>query len=222
MKDLAEKHGVKASTLRSRKSRENWQQDATQQPEKKVATQKAIEELNNNDDLTEKQKQFCLLYLKYFNATKAYQKAYDVDYKTANSHGYKMLSNVVIKEELERLKKIQRSELYVDSLDIKREWLKQAFADVTDFVEFGNEEYAVTDDITGEQEERIRSFVRLKNDNEVDGTLVQEVKTGRDGVSLKLYDKQKAMEKIEQFLERSEESGREFVVIKDEWADDDE
>lgn len=222
MKDLAEKHGVKASTLRSRKSRENWQQDATQQPEKKVATkrnkkksvatQKAIEELNNNDDLTEKQKQFCLLYLKYFNATKAYKESYEVDYKTANVAGPRLLVNVSIQEELERLKKAQRKELYVDSLDIKREWLKQAFTDVSDFLEFGNEEYIHTDDL-GRQETRIRSFVRLKNADEVDGTLIQEVKQGREGVSLKLYDKQKALEKIEQFLAVEEEASAEDTII---------
>ena len=235
MKDLAEKHGVKASTLRSRKSRENWQQDATQQPEKKVAThrnkkksvatQKVIEELNNNDDLTEKQKQFCLLYLKYFNATKAYQEAYDVNYKTANANGSRMLVNASIKSELERLKKTQRTELYIDSLDVKKEWLKQSFADITDFVEFGPIERSKVDELTGEMETWMDSEVLLKPDSEVDGTLIQEVKRGRDGVSLKLYDKQKAMDRLEEFLKETSVSERAINIINDtaeKVADDDE
>lgn len=235
MKALADKHGVKPSTLRSRKNREKWTKEnetvqrnekenvATQRNKKKsVATQKAIEQLNGNDDLTEKQKQFCLLYLKYFNATKAYQEAYGVSYETADAIAYRLLGNDGIKKELERLKKIQRSELYIDSLDVKKEWLKQAFSDVTDFMEFGNEEYVVTDEVTGEQEERIRSFVRLKNDNEVDGTLVQEVKQGREGVSIKLYDKQKAMDRVMEFLKESGSGASELIVIQDDWADEDE
>lgn len=232
MKALAEKHGVKASTLRSRKNREGWTKEnetsqrnkaknnATQR--KSVATQKAIEQLNDNDQLTDKQKQFCLLYLKYFNATKAYQEAYGCSYSTAHKNSWALMANKGIKEELSRLKKAQQKDLYIDSTDIKREWMKQAFADITDFTDFGNEEYTITDEITGEREDRIHSFVRLKNDEEVDGTLIQEVKQGRDGVSVKLYDKQKAMDRLMEFLKEDNARGREFVVIKDEWADDDE
>lgn len=234
MKDLAEKYDVKYATLRSRKSREQWgKDDATQQEmqrnkKERVATEKIVEQLNDNDELKDKHKHFCLLYLKYFNATKAYQEVYGCSYATAATNGSRLLRNAHIKEELERLKKEQRAELYVDSLDIKREWLKQAFVDVTDFIDFGQEEYTVTDEITGEQEKRIRSFVRLKDDSEVDGSLIQEVKQGRDGVSVKLYDKQKALEKIEQFLSDSGSSEEDKVIIVNnlnddrmkEWVDD--
>lgn len=216
MKDLADKHGVKASTLRSRKSREDWKQGATQQPKKKVATQRnekksvatqqAIEELNNNSNLTEKQKQFCLLYLKYFNATKAYQEAYGVDYNTAHSIGYRLLANDGVKEELERLKKIQRSEMYIDSLDIKREWAKQAFVDPTDFVEFGTREEEVmgmfgpVKDEEGNVITQVKNFIEFKDSVEVDGTLIKEVRMGKDGPVVQFHDKQKAMDRLMEFL----------------------
>ena len=221
MKDLADKHGVKASTLRSRKNREGWSRDepkkATQQTKKNVATQrnkkksvatqKVIEEFNESSDLNERQKQFCLLYLKYFNATKAYKEAYGVDYATANANGSRLLANASVKEELSRLKKAQRSDLYLESLDIKRQWAKQAFADITDFVEFGTEEVAVftDDDIPlfdekGQPITRKRSFIYFKNPEELDGTLIEEAKMGRDGPVIKLYDKQKAMDRLIEFL----------------------
>lgn len=228
MKDLAKKHGVKASTLRSRKNREGWTKadDASQRNDdttqgNSVATQKAIEELNESSDLNERQKQFCLYYLKYFNATKAYQEAYDVGYNTASTNGSKLLANTKIKAELDRLKEAQRSDLYLDSLDIKRQWMKQAFADITDFVEFGQEEY-ITQDAQGNPVVKIGSYVRLKDDVDVDGTLVQEVRQGRDGVTLKLHDKQKALEKLQESLETSGSNRREVIVIKDDWAEEDD
>lgn len=240
MKDLAEKHDVKTSTLRSRKSREKWTRGsppdetenknvATQRNEKKsVATQKVVKELNENSELTEKQKQFCLLYLQYFNATKAYKEVYETDYKTANAAGSRMLVNVSIKNELARLKEEQMKELYVDSLDIKREWIKQAFADMTDFVEFKTIRDRVMEEVgydeeTGEpmlvEKERAYSQVLLKHSEEVDGSLIQEVKQGRDGISLKLYDKQKAMQELMKFMADPEDT--ENIVIVDEWGGND-
>ena len=47
----------------------------------------------NNEELTEKQRLFCLYYVRWFNATKAYQKAYGCDYTTAMVNGCKLLSN---------------------------------------------------------------------------------------------------------------------------------
>src|SRR4051812_11834543 len=92
---LAEKHGVKLGTIKSRKSREGWsrgslEKDATKKDatKKKVAT---IELVIDNDSLNDKQKMFCLYYIKYFNATKAYQKAYECDYFTANANGSRLL-----------------------------------------------------------------------------------------------------------------------------------
>ena len=221
MKDLADKHGVKASTLRSRKNREGWSRDepkkaaqqtkknvATQRNKKKsVATQKAIEEFNESSDLNDKQKQFCLLYLKYFNATKAYKEAYGCSYATANTNGSALLADTRIKEELSRLKKAQRSDLYLESLDIKRQWAKQAFADIKDFVDFGTKEVTLFDDEglpvfneNGEPTKVKKSYIYFKDPEELDGSLIQEAKMGRDGPVIKLYDKQKAMDRLIEFL----------------------
>lgn len=234
MKALAEKHGVKASTLRSRKTREGWTRDKpkkTQQKKKRdatqrnktknVATQQVIEELNNNNELTDGQKQFCLLYLRYFNATKAYQEAYGVDYKTANASGSRLLAKDSIQRELKRLKEAQRSELYIDSLDIKKQWLKQAFADITDYVTFGRETYTRENELTGELEEVPYGFVLPKESEEVDGTLIQEVKQGRDGLSIKLYDKQKALQELMKLMDGGDGGGSSITIV-DEWGEADE
>ncbi len=196
-KDIAAKHGVSINTVKSWKSRK-WNappeiKGATKK--EKVAHKKEVQPVIDNDYLTEQQKLFCLYYLECFNATKAYQKAYQCDYTTANSHGYRMLSNVVIKEELYRLKAELQQDVFLDAKDLIKEYMKQAFSDITDFTEFGQEIVQFSDGSEGPV-----SFVRLKDSDSVDGSLIQEVKKGKDGVSVKLYDKQKAMSELMKYL----------------------
>jgi phage terminase small subunit len=224
-KEIAAKYDVSINTVKSWKSRK-WGAP----PEKKVAhkTQKVAHKTEaqpviENDELTEQQKLFCLYYLQCFNATKAYQKAYQCDYKTANASSYRMLVNLGIKKELQRLKAELQQDILVDAKDVVKEYVKQAFADITDFTEFGNDEYPfldlngheVLDEETGEVKTYKVSYVALKNSDEVDGSLIQEVKKGKDGVSVKLYDKQKAMNELMKYLDKeTDSSGNEAVDWK--------
>lgn len=236
MKDLAVKHGVKPGTLRSRKNRENWDR-ATQQERvatqrnkvKNVATQEAIRELESNEALTEKQKQFCLLYLKYFNATKAYKEVFGVAQKTAEVGGSRLLSKDKVKEELNRLKQAQRADMYVDSLDLKKEWLKQAFADINDFITYGKKHVPVMGpfgplkDEYGNTLMKEVNYVDFKESTELDGTLIKSVKMGQDGPVIQLYDKHKAMERLMEFLvdkDETEELDDGFLAALKEEAGD--
>ena len=218
-KDIAEKHNVSINTVKSWKSRK-WgatEYKKVAHKKEKGCTQKKMQLVIDNDSLTEQQKMFCLFYLQHFNATKAYQQAYQCDYNTANAHGYKLLYNVVIKEELHRLKAEMQQEIFVDTKDIIREYIKQAYADITDFTEFGTEMVECEDG-----EERQVSFLRFKNSDEVDGTLIKEISKGRDGsISVKLWDKQKAQDKLDKYLVDSGISA-DNVVIVDEWVNEDE
>ncbi len=53
-----------------------------------------------NEELTDKQRLFCLYYTKTFNATRAYQKAYGCDYQTSMVNGTRMLRNAKVKDEI--------------------------------------------------------------------------------------------------------------------------
>ncbi|EAF2300348.1 terminase small subunit, partial [Listeria monocytogenes] len=168
-----------------------------------------------------------------FNATKAYQQAYKCDYNSARSNSVRLLAKDNIKKELNRLKAELQQELFVSVQDLMKEYVKQAFADITDFVEFGNEEVTVSDlneqgvmetvldPITGEPVTYKASFVALKNNSEVDGSLIQEVKKGKDGVSLKLYDKQKAMLELMKYLKDNGEDDNDQITIIDPWGERD-
>lgn len=214
-KDIAAKHDVSINTVKSWKSRK-WnappeKKGATKK--EKVAHKKEVQPVIDNDDLTEQQKLFCLYYLQSFNATKAYQQAYGCDYNSARSNSIRLIAKDSIKVELRRLKAELQQDVFIDVKDLIREYAKQAFADITDFVEFSSTEHKlyeyddagekreVFNEFTGELETYKSSQVALKSSEEVDGTLIQEVKKGKDGVSVKLYDKQKAMTELMKYIE---------------------
>lgn len=208
---LAEKHDLKLGTLKSRKSREGWSRGSMGASSKKDATKSSKVATRNpvieSSELNEKQQQFCLHYIRHFNATKAYREAYECDYKTAHANSHRMMANDGIQAEIRRLKAEMQNELFVSAGDVAREYMKMAFADITDFLQFGTREVQEYGDDgeplydpDGNPEKRIVSFVEFKDYTEVDGTMIQEVKQGRDGVSIKLYDKQKALQELDKRL----------------------
>lgn len=213
-KDLAEKHDVKLGTLKSRRSREKWSRDATDKkdatPNEKMQPKKEEKEpVVKSDKLTEKQRLFCIYYIKYFNATKAYQKAYECAYSTARVEGHRHLSNPNINAEIDRMKAEQTNDLKLDVRDILQKYIDIAFADITDFVTFGSREAVERDSFSGdpllnEDGQPImtnESYVDLVDSDEVDGTIITEVKQGRDGISVKLADKMKALEMLSKYFD---------------------
>ena len=218
LKDLAEKHGIKPATLRSRKNREKWQkrgspEDATQRKKnatrnatqpKNVATQKKVapkaKEILDSSDLEDWEEVFCLEYLKHFNKTKAYHKARpDVTYGSASVEGSRMFGKPKIQQRLAELKSAKQEQLFIEGTDIDAQWAKQAFADITDFIEFRTEISAYMND-SGEMSEREDLIVSLKDSDKIDGMMVKEFKMTRDGPVIKLYDSQKALEMLQKRL----------------------
>lgn len=208
LKALADKHGVKATTMRSRKNREAWQRNATPS----VATKKkkpADGGARKESGLNDKQRLFCIYYLKHFNATKAYQKAYEVDYLSAMSAGSRLMRNVKVSDEIDRLKEEQARGLKLDAEAVLQKYIDIAFADITDFVGFGQREIKSLNEHTGEIETITTNKVLLKESSEVDGTIVTGVKKGKDGVSIKLADKMKALEFLTKYTDLLSNSDRE-------------
>lgn len=138
--------------------------------------------------LTDKQELFCLYYVRCFNATKAYQKAYNCSYNTARVEGSKTLAKPNIKKKIKELKKEKLNRNLLTEDDIFQRFIDIAFADITDFVEFGSTE------VQGEYGPYKISYVNIKDHTEVDGTLIAEVSQGKDGVKVKLQDKIKALQ----------------------------
>lgn len=211
LKDIAAQLNVPAGTVRRWKSTYKWEDSERSQKEsersqnKKSILKDDIASVNENVNLTEKQRLFCLYYVRCFSATKAYQKAYQCDYFTAKAHGFELLRVVAIKTEIQRLKRSRLNRELLDESDIFQKYMDIAFADVTDFVEFGqDEEYVIgpygvveiKDPETGEKKPLTQKIntVRFKESKDVDGTLISEIKNGRNGASIKLADRMRALD----------------------------
>jgi len=216
-KDIAEKYGISINTVKSWKTRYNWKRDS--KPAKSSTGAKkgahkakkgahknvevAVDELANNNNLTEKQKLFCLYYLQRFNASWAYQKSYGGSYDTARSEGSKSLAKPNIKEAIGRLRKEQQTELYITATDILKEYIKQATSSLGDVLEYTTHDiYLETEngdpivDKEGNPVEYQRINLKLKPEDEIDWSTIQDIHLGRDGLVVKLYDKQKAMKEL--------------------------
>lgn len=226
LKALAEKYGVKLGTLKSRKSREGWSRDATAKKgaskKKKVAKEKDaspketkednpfVETLVESDGLNDKQKLFCIYYLKSFNQTQAAIKAgYSPD--RAHVTGSELVRNRKVAAEIRRLKGEMAQGIFIDAMDVLNKYIKIAFADITDFVTFNrrdeetnemeiqlNEDGTVNDVVPKVQSSNEMYF---KDADQIDGTVVSEVKKSKDGLSIKLHDKMRALEKLEKYFD---------------------
>lgn len=191
-KDLAEKHEVKDSTIRSRKNREKWQRNATRKQSNEARKEKAKQPIIKNEDLTDKQKLFCLHYLKYFNATKAYQKAYECAYTTAMVEGHRHLRNPKISAEIDRIKEEQINELKLDVRDVLQKYIDIAFSDIGDYVERSEDGYSVT----------------VKHTEDMDTSIIDELSNTQNGIKLKLADKMKALDMLAKYTDLLSDSDR--------------
>lgn len=237
--DIAKKLKKPEGTVRRWKSTQGWE-DKGERSEKKSEHKASVRKQNkenkikaiaddvkqviSNTDLTDKQRLFCLHYVKCFNAIKAYQKAYGVEYLTAASSGYRLLENDRVKAEIQRLKKNRLNREMLDESDIFQKYMDIAFADITDFVEFGQEEIPVMtmygpleveDEETGKKTKVTKrvNTVRFREHHEVDGTLISEVKQGRDGVSIKLPDRMKALDWLSEHMDFATPEQRERLKL---------
>lgn len=212
--NLAEKHGIKLGTLKSRKSRDGkdgnpWTRDATKTTE--VATVKEDASKGENSDdiiyfdaegedgLTDRQRLFCMYYIKTYNQTMAAIKAgYAKD--SAHVEGSRLLRNAKVANEIRRLKGEIRKGIFVDAMDVLDKYIQIAFADITDYLTFGQERVQLIGafgPVFDKDDKPVmvdQGYVRFNESIDVDGTLVTEVKQGRDGLSVKFADKMRALD----------------------------
>lgn len=213
--DIASQLNIKDSQVRKWKSQDKWDEelkvtlpkDKGNAPNKKPNKStninepiaEEVKEVLKNTNLTDKQRLFCIYYIKCFNATKAYQKAYGCSYATANVEGYNTLVKPSVKAEIDSLKQNKLNRAMLSEDDIFQKYIDIAFADMNDYVEFGQEEVPVMGPfgplvIKGKKITKIVNVVKFKESSEVDGSLISEVKQGKDGASIKLQDKMKALQ----------------------------
>lgn len=165
-----------------------------------------VKEVLENTELTDKQRLFCIYYIKHFNATKAYKKAYECDYETAMTNASRLLRNAKVKEEIQNLKEGKLNKIMLSEEDIFQKYMDIAFSDIGDYLSFKKvrknkwtkneqgEYIQVINPDTGQQDYFEYNVVELNNSKELDTSILQEVSEGKDGVKIKLQDKMKALQ----------------------------
>lgn len=149
-----------------------------------VYTTEELLEMSHEDaieGLTEKQIKFCEVYVLNYNISIALRKA---GYESETSGAaYRIRQKPGCKRYIQWLKARMLHDTLINGEDIINQWVKIAFADMTDFVDINK--FGIT----------------LKPVREMDGQLVKSIKSGRDGVSIELYDKLRALDSLAKYTE---------------------
>lgn len=176
---------VPQSYVRKWIKEENWSQYVFEDPTDKVKvseeTKEFIRSAAEEYGLSEREETFCYHYFKSKNATQAAMKA---GYSSAYAYNaaYLLLNKPKIKNFLRDLQSHACEEVFVDTLDIIRMWAKIAFADMNDYVS-----------VSG-------AGVMLRGSNQTDGQVITEIKEGKDGVTIKMADKMKALDRLSAYF----------------------
>jgi len=213
--DIAAELNLKPSQIRKWKSQDKWDEQMNGNvtiAKRSVTnvenpkTKEKLKEILEDEELTEKERLFCLYYVKYFNGTQAALKAgYSKD--GAHVQASRLLRRERVSSYIKELKGELVENVFVEAMDVLKEYIKIAFADITNYVTFGQKEVPVMGmfgpmkDEDGNEVTRIVNYVDLHEADMVDGSIITEVKLGKDGVSVKLADKMKALDKLSQYFD---------------------
>jgi phage terminase small subunit len=112
-----------------------------------------------------------------------------------------------VKKEIQLLRVEQQQSIFLDGKAVLQKYIDIAFADITDFAKFGKKAVQVMgafgplEDDDGNPNMVEVNYVDFEDSSTVDGTIITEVKKGKDGVSVKLADKMKALDKLSLYFD---------------------
>lgn len=222
LKKIAEELQVPEGTVRRWKSTYGWGKEQSERSEKTTSVYnnnerserkprrerkkaetivKEVKQVLETPEMTEEQKLFCLYYVRTNNATVSYQRAFHCSYDTANAHGYKMLSKVVVREEIKRLKEERLSKQLMKEDDMFEKMVAIAFSDISDYVE-------LIEDDAG------RQVLKLKELSEADQSVPVEISQTQYGIKVKMPDKFKALEWLADYFGMNAEKQARIQALK--------
>lgn len=206
--DIATQLNVPKGTVRGWKAKDKWEQklngtlqkDMERSKHKKTKSNKDIEAVEDeandvieNDELTEKQRLFCVYYVKYRNKTKAYQKAFQCSYENACSHASELWKNGEIQNQINSMLSEFRESVGLDIKDLFQWQMDIARADINDFVQINGQ------------------MIMVKGN--IDGLVVSEVSETANGVKVKLNDRQKAINWLSEHIGLADEKQKAEIAL---------
>lgn len=193
----AEKLEAEKNSKKGNKKKKTAETAVIPADEMTLETERQMYEVQEFEVLTEKQILFCIYYLQCFNATKAYQRVYGTNRNVSAACGCKLLKKANIQLAIAKLRSNRINQALLKPEDIFQKFMDIAFCDLKEYLEFGTKEtiVGINPDRTFKKESV--PFLKLKNAEDVDGTLLAEMKETRYGISLKtvsVSDKLRALE----------------------------
>lgn len=222
-KDIALKYNVSIDTVKSWKKRYGWNRDkpvrgtqksAHSAPKKEKVCNKGVQEEKKSadDELSDQEKLFCYHFVRTHNKQQASLLAgYGGPNKSKESaavQSIRLFQRQRVRDEVERLSALFRQEIHVDILDFLEFCMKIVGADIGDYLKFGAVDRLVYDDDgpvkdpdTGEYMKEAVNCVSLGESDLLDTSVIQEIKQGKDGISIKLADKKWAWEQLIKYFD---------------------
>lgn len=202
--EIANQLNLPEGTVRRWKSTHNWENERSEKrsersENKKKKNQhiaKEVKQVIDNPELTDKQRLFCIYYVKSFNAAQSYTKAYGCSYESALVNGSRLLTNDNIRAEIQALKELKLQQIAAGEEDLIDIHMRIAFADIGNYVEFGRKTIDTEEGLSFEIND-----VRLHESTMVDTQLIKEVsKNDKGAVSIKLLDRCKSLDWLDRYF----------------------
>lgn len=158
-----------------------------------------VDSIAMNNFLDEKQKQFCLYYLKSFNGSQA---AREAGYSNYASASISLLNNKHVREALSEISQAMCNKLYVTAEKIIERHLQIAFSDIKDFIKIDTKVVPIMDSEGAIIGEKTYQDIGVRDLKEVDGSLIKKisknVKSG--GIEIELEDRSKSLDTLTKLL----------------------
>lgn len=169
---------------------------------KNKITKAVVNTLVKIDTIKDKQQEFCLRYTQSFNAVSAYMQTYKTNYSSALAASHRLMQDENIIRAIKRLKRAKFKAMMLTTDDIVLKQMQIAFASISDYIHITKEAYVDDNglqrtDSNGTPLYFNRVWVRPLD--EVDASLISEVKQDNNGVSIKLKDSQKALDWLTEY-----------------------
>lgn len=141
-------------------------------------TDKKIIDVDNPYDLNEKQLIFVESYLETFNETQAYIDAYKCTWQNANDNAWRLMTgNNGVRNEIKRRQKKVRENAYIKADNVFNFMIRIAFSNINRYLTWND-----------------MATIKTIDSDYVDGQLIQEISSTKDGFKIKLIDKKWALD----------------------------
>lgn len=190
LREIARQLNVPEKSVSGWKCKDKWDdqmngvlhskiKDKRSTPKSKKIVKALIDEVDENEELSEQEKLFVLYYLECFNAKQAYiQAGFKVNTDgSARVGACRLMKKPKIINEIKRLQALRKELLFANEADIIERLQRIAFADINHVVNISKNGREIT----------------MKSAEEIDGSLIESIGNDKFGIKIKMSDRMQAL-----------------------------